>query len=113
VFVTADGRAAWITHWPDPALALDGVDAWRCSMFRNEGGPRRSSELILEAMALTAEIWPDRPRDGWLTYIEPGKLASSNPGYCFKVAGWWRDRAWTDPRRRLVRLRATGPESTG
>lgn len=107
---TADGLAAWITHYPAPALALDGLDAWRCSLFRNEG-PRRSSELILEAERLTRELWGDVsdfgerpwPRDGWITWIEPGKIRSMNPGFCFKVAGWTLDRTWTHPR--LVRLR--------
>lgn len=22
------------------------------------------------------------------TYVEPGKIRSTNPGYCFKKAGW-------------------------
>ena len=100
---TPDGLAAWITHWPSAELALDGLDAWRCSMFRNEG-PRRSSDLIREAMALTAATWGSSPRDGWVTWIEPGKVASEIPGYCFRRAGWKRDRTWRHPR--LVRLRA-------
>lgn len=105
VLRTADGLAAWITHWPAAELALDRIDAWRCSMFRNEG-PRRSSELIREAMAMTAATWEGPPPDGWLTYVEPGKLASEVPGWCFRRAGWRRDRAWAHPR--LIRLRHRG-----
>jgi hypothetical protein len=32
------------------------------------------------------------------------KVRSSNPGYCFKQAGWQIDRAWKHSR--LIRLRA-------
>lgn len=102
VLRTAIGDAAWITHYPAPELALDGLDAWRCTLFRNEGTVL-SSDLIHEAMAITARLWP-APPDGWLTYVEPGKVRSANPGYCFLRAGWRRDRSWSH--RRLIRLRA-------
>jgi len=109
VFVTPCERAVWITvrHRPEASSAratADGLDAWRCSMFRNEGAGR-ASDLIVAAMNLTARLWgDDLPPDGWATYVEPGKVASANPGYCFKSAGWWLDR--TFEHRRLVRLRA-------
>ena len=44
VLVTENGDAVWGTHWPQAELALDGLDAWRCSIFRNEG-PLLSSML--------------------------------------------------------------------
>lgn len=106
VFVTTDGKAVWGTHWPQPHLAMDGLDAWRCSIFRNEG-PRLSSELILEAMDYTAQLWQTRPRDGWLTFVKVGAVRSVNPGACFKAAGWELDRAWKHPK--LVRLTAPVP----
>lgn len=109
-FVTPCERAAWLSQWtlhPD-----DGLVALRCAFFRNEGAGL-SSTLISEAMRLTEEIWPPGeiavyPRDGWVTWIEPAKIASPNPGYCFKVAGWWTDHAWSPARgrRRRVRMRA-------
>jgi hypothetical protein len=103
VLVTPCERAVWLTHWPRADLALDGLDAWRCSIFRNEGAGL-SSELIEAAMALTAQRWSGRPADGWVTWIDTTKVQSSNLGYCFKQAGWWLDREWQHPR--LVRLRA-------
>jgi hypothetical protein len=103
VLVTPCERAVWLSHWPYAHLALDGLDAWRCSIFRNEGAGL-SSELIEAAMALTAKRWSGRPADGWLTWIDTTKIRSANPGYCFKQAGWWLDRDWTHPR--LIRLRA-------
>lgn len=102
VLRTLDGQAAWITHWPAAELALDHLDAWRCSMFRNEG-PRRSSELVREAMDITEARWGTSPPDGWVTWIEPGKVASSMPGWCFRRAGWRWDHSWSHPR--LIRMR--------
>lgn len=103
VMVTPCERAVWLTHWPFAEIALDGLDAWRCTIFRNEGAGL-SSELIREAMALTEECWGTRPRDGWITWIDPRKIASTNPGFCFLAAGWHRDTAWKH--RHLIRLRA-------
>ena len=109
VLRTLDLTAGWIsayTEYPD-----DGVDAWRCTMFRNEG-PALSSELIREAMAVTARQWPPPTGGGWLTYVDAAKVASTNPGYCFKQAGWLLDRTYRPGRRRasLIRLRHPGTE---
>ena len=106
VLVTPCERAVWLTHWPRADLALDGLDAWRCSIFRNEGAGL-SSELIKAAMALTAKRWDGPPADGWITWIDTTKIRSAHPGYCFKQAGWTLDRTWSHPR--LIRLRATFP----
>jgi len=35
---------------------------------------------------------------------EPTTVASEVPGWCFRRAGWRRDRSWSHPR--LIRLRA-------
>lgn len=103
VLVTPEEDALWLTHWPLPGLGMDGLDAWRCSIFRNEG-PVLSSELIRAAMVLTARLWSGRPTDGWVTWVDTRKVRSSHPGFCFKRAGWWLDRSWSH--RYLVRLRA-------
>lgn len=68
VLVTPDEAALWCTHWPKAELTWDKLDAWRCSVFRNEG-PALASDLILEAMALTSRLWGEAPRDGWVTLI--------------------------------------------
>jgi hypothetical protein len=107
VLVTPCERAVWLTHWPDKALAMDGLDCWRCLIFRNEApGELLSSDLIRAAMALTTSLWAARPtaKPGWVTWVEPAKVASPNPGYCFKRAGWILDRSWSH--LRLLRLRA-------
>lgn len=105
VLVTLDERATWVSTWP--AFNADGLNAWRCSIFRNEGAGL-SSELIRTAMELTAGAWGEPPADGWATWVDTRKVASRNPGYCFKAAGWWLDRTYRPGRRQqhLIRLRA-------
>jgi hypothetical protein len=108
VLVTPCERALWLTHWPLAGMALDGLDAWRCSIFRNEGAGL-SSDLIRAAMQTTADLWGEVPPDGWLTWIDLRMVESDHPGYCFKRAGWWLDREWTgrhSTSRHLIRLRA-------
>lgn len=104
VLVTPCERAVWLTHWPYAHLAMDGLDAWRCSIFRNEGAGL-SSELIRAAMSLTVELWTERPADGWVTWVDTRKVRRKrDPGRCYLKAGWWADRDWQH--RYLVRLRA-------
>ena len=55
-----------------------------CAVFRNEG-PLLSSTLILEAEQLAWQRWPG---ERLYTYVDPRKVKSSNPGYCFIKAGW-------------------------
>lgn len=101
VFVTADLRAAWISFRPTPGKATrsDGLEAWECALFRNEGA-LLSSTLIIEAVALTDALWGVRPSDGMITFIKPEAVRSSHlkrrgepfarpPGYCYRMAGWF------------------------
>jgi hypothetical protein len=57
-----------------------------CAAFRNEGA-YRSSELIRQADAIADCLWP---RERHYTYVNPQRIASRNPGYCFLRAGWAR-----------------------
>lgn len=78
------GTVVFVWMYPELALRMDGQAGYNCSIFRNESA-RRSSEIILEAEAWAFEKWgPNR----LYTYIDPAKVKSRNPGYCFKVAGW-------------------------
>jgi hypothetical protein len=83
VLLARDGRAvfAWRRFRSD-----DGQRGVNCSVFRNEGGVL-SSDLIREAMEWAWQRWPT---ERLYTYIDAGKVASSNPGYCFLMAGWRR-----------------------
>ncbi len=78
------GLVLFVWMFPDPAMRMDGQIGYNCAIFRNES-TRRSSEIILEAETHAVEKWgPNR----FYTYVDPAKIASRNPGYCFKVAGW-------------------------
>ena len=63
---------------------MDNQEGICCSIFRNEGSIL-SSTLIQEAMELAWSRWPSQRL---FTYVQPSKIRSINPGYCFKVAGW-------------------------
>jgi hypothetical protein len=81
VLLTADCLAPWVWNKftnPDGQVGINNV------IFRNEG-PILSSELIREACALAEVRWPGERQ---YTYINPAAIRSSNPGYCFKLAGF-------------------------
>jgi len=92
VLLTACARAvfAWRKFNSD-----DGQQGINCSIFRNEGAGR-SSDLIRSAMNRARQRWPGQRL---YTYVDPRKIKSSNPGYCFKVAGWLNSRAAVSPKR--------------
>jgi hypothetical protein len=68
------------------AIMMDGQEGVNCAVFRNEG-KTRSSDLIRQAMTRAWKRWHG---ERLFTYVNPKKIASRNPGYCFKCAGWTR-----------------------
>ena len=83
VLVTSDGLAMFVwRRFIDDCSLGGGVN---CAAFRNEGGCL-SSALILQADAYADRVWPHEVRH--YTYVDPSKIRSSNPGCCFKHAGW-------------------------
>ena len=67
-------------------ISNDDQQGINCAVFRNEGAGL-SCDLIREADAIADERWPGERH---YTYVNPRKIRSSNPGYCFLVAGWQR-----------------------
>lgn len=57
-----------------------------CAFFRNESG-FLSSECIRQADAVADALWPDRRH---YTYVDAARVRSTNPGVCFRHAGWTR-----------------------
>jgi len=82
--MTVDCRALFV--WRIERVRHDGQTGVNCAIFRNES-PVRSSDLVREAMALAWQRWPGARL--W-TYVNPRRIRSTNPGYCFKAAGWRR-----------------------
>jgi hypothetical protein len=63
-----------------------GQEGINCAAFRNESR-HRSSCLIRQADSIADCLWSDRRH---YTYVNPAKIASTNPGFCFICAGWRR-----------------------
>jgi hypothetical protein len=104
VLVSACARAVWGWWRPHPASglkAMNGLDGWTCSIFRNEGAGL-SSDLILEAEAVLRDSNRGCGPDGMLSYVWPSKIRSTNPGACFLAAGWRRIGWSQDRRKRLL-----------
>ena len=81
VLVTQDGLALFVWRKFIDASGQKGVN---CSVFRNEG-PVLSSRLILAAEKWAQARWPG---ERLYTYVNARKIKSTNPGYCFLMAGW-------------------------
>jgi hypothetical protein len=97
VLLTPCGRALFVWRefrTKDTTAAAGDVN---CAIFRNEGAGL-ASDLIRVAMALAWERWPGRRL---YTYVNPRRVASENPGFCFKQAGW-RACGTTKTRRLLI-----------
>jgi hypothetical protein len=84
VFVTDAGDALFA--WTYQQIRDDEQEGVCCSIFRNEGTVL-SSDLIREADAIADQRWPGERR---FTFVDPARVHSRNPGYCFLRAGWRR-----------------------
>ena len=89
VLVLKTPTACWATSWPRFGPEVEWKGGLICTLFRNEGDVL-SSELIREALAATRWTWPDSLEHGMWTFIDPRRVRSRNPGYCFKAAGFER-----------------------
>jgi hypothetical protein len=67
-------------------ISKDAQEGVNCAVFRNEGAGL-SSALIRDAMSLAWQRWPAQRL---YTYVNPRRVRSRNPGYCFLMAGWRR-----------------------
>lgn len=114
VLIAREGRAVF--GWrPDPSKGfkqMNGLDGWTCTIFRNES-TALSSAMILEAERELLKDGRGCGPDGMITYVWDRKVASSNPGYCFKQAGWVATGRSADGKKTLLqkafRLAGVGP----
>lgn len=110
VLLSDDDRAVWGWWRPHPRSGLksmNGLDGWTCTIFRNEGSAQ-SSVLVLWAEAFLLNVADSIGPDGLLTYVWDKKIASVNPGYCFKVAGWRTLGRSADNRKTLLQKKVNG-----
>lgn len=81
VLITEAGDALWVWRKFKDASGQQGVN---CAVFRNEGSIL-SSLLILDAEQIAWNRWPG---ERLYTYVNPRGIQSTNPGACYKHAGW-------------------------
>jgi hypothetical protein len=81
VLVTQDYSALFIWR---KFIDKSGQKGINCAVFRNESN-FISSSLILEAEQIAWNRWPG---ERLYTYVNAKRVKSSNPGYCFQMAGW-------------------------
>lgn len=81
VLMTTDRKALFVWR---KFISKDDQTGINCAIFRNESG-HLSSDLIREAEAIAWERWPG---ERLYTYVNAKRIRSTNPGYCFKKAGW-------------------------
>jgi hypothetical protein len=109
VLVTEDEAAVWaVVRQRTPSARGTGASrgragstdtlpryVWRNMLFRNLG-QELSSKLILEAITATYTKWASRygslPVETLRTEIDPKKIRGSNPGCCYKKAGFHNGR---------------------
>jgi hypothetical protein len=81
VLINNEGTALFVWRKFKDKSGQVGIN---CSIFRNES-KELSSKLILEAEKVAFEVWGEQR---YYTYVNAEKIKSTNPGYCFKQAGW-------------------------
>ena len=86
VLLTPEGGALFGWRLSNFEFRDDHQEGAECTIFRNERPDLYlSSELIREAVRIARERWgPIR----LFTYVNPKKVKSTKPGYCFFKAGW-------------------------
>jgi hypothetical protein len=102
VLLTPDRKALFGWWRPHPTCgirAMNGLDGWTCTIFRNEGAGL-SSALIVAAEHMLLARHACGP-DGLLSYVWNSKVRSANPGYCFRMAGYTR-RGWSADGRKSL-----------
>jgi hypothetical protein len=83
VLLTIKCDALWVWR---KFISMAGEQGVNNAVFRNEGAIL-SSILIRDACEWAWDKWPGQRL---YTYVDPTKIKSTNPGYCFLQAGWHR-----------------------
>jgi len=87
----------WRPHPSSGIKAMNGLDGWTCTIFRNESSVL-SSLMVLDAERFIEECGPD----GLITYVWDKRVRSCNPGACFKKAGWLSTGRSADGKKTLL-----------
>lgn len=108
--LTRDQRAVfgWWRPHPDSGLkAMNGLDGWTCTIFRNLSSVR-SSELILDAELALYSLGVTCGPDGFITYVYDQKVLTrhgrgrATAGWCFRKAGYATTGRSADKKKTLL-----------
>lgn len=83
VLITACARAIFVWRRFKSAAGQHGIN---CAVFRNEGAGLASALIA----AAEKRAWTRWPGERLYTYVDPRRVRSPNPGFCFIAAGWRR-----------------------
>lgn len=83
VLRTPKGDAIWAS-WIGK-FRRDGLDAYECTIFRNESEYMSSYLIALASLITFSE---GHKKDGIITYVDERKVKSINPGFCFQSVGY-------------------------
>ena len=98
VLRTWEGNAMFVWRKFIDASGQQGIN---CAVFRNES-EHQSSDLIRQADRIADFCWPGERH---YTYVGAEKIRSTNPGYCFLLAGWQRMKQKTGSGLRILERR--------
>jgi hypothetical protein len=87
VLMTRDGRGlfVWRRFRCDTGEGKPAQEGVNCAVFRNEGTGILSSRLVAAAREVAWARWPG---ERLYTFVNPRRVASTNPGWCFICDGW-------------------------
>jgi hypothetical protein len=77
--VLRNPAGTWGFAWRKCKYRLDDQTGWECSFFRNESKELSSAIILKCELFVTGRMF---------TMVNPKKVKSTNPGYCFQMAGW-------------------------
>jgi len=116
VLMTADQSAVWavvLNRIPHRGQHAQALYCWRNMVFRNLGSGL-SSTLVRDAVTMTRMCWMARygalPDSPLRTEVRTDR-GSTNPGYCYLMAGWTRQPQTARHRQRKI-LVLHAPEAT-
>lgn len=88
VFSDPERTLVFAWQWPKDGIRKDKQNGFNNTLFhRSERCPYLASDVVLAAERAVVEHWGANRA---YTYVDPEKVVSDNPGYCYKVAGWKR-----------------------
>lgn len=86
VFSDPERTLVFAWQWPRAEFRADKQNGFNNTLFhRSERCPFLASEIILAAEQEAVALWGSNRA---YTYVDPNGVKSTNPGFCYQVAGW-------------------------